>query len=59
MKLNGHSVLETPHFRKHEIIVKNHESDPSISCEVDLSFVPENSDHLEGKNQPNLEFYFL
>ncbi|WP_406023016.1 hypothetical protein [Succinivibrio sp.] len=30
--------------------VKNHESDPSISCEVDPSFVPKNQDHLEGKN---------
>ena len=29
------------------IIVKNHESDPSISCEVDPSFVPKNQDHLE------------
>ena len=35
---------------KPEIAVKNHESDPSISCEVDPSFVPKNQDHLEGKN---------
>ena len=27
--------------------VKNHESDPSISCEVDPSFVPKKTDHLE------------
>ena len=30
--------------------VKNHESDPSISWEVDPSFVPKNPDHLEVKN---------
>ena len=29
-------------------IVKNHESDPPISREVDPSFVPKNQDHLEG-----------
>ena len=28
--------------------VKNHESDPPISREVDPSFVPKNQDHLEG-----------
>ena len=36
--------------------VKNHESDPSISCEVDPSFVPKNPDHFEEKIEPNLEF---
>ena len=30
-----------------DLLVKNHESDPSISCEVDPSFVPKNQDHLE------------
>ena len=30
-----------------QISVKNHESDPSISCEVDPSFVPKKPDHLE------------
>ena len=34
--------------RKVGYSVKNHESDPSISCEVDQSFVPTNPDHLEG-----------
>lgn len=34
--------------RKVGYSVKNHESDPSISCEVDPSFVPKNPDHLEG-----------
>ena len=34
--------------RTFKLNVKNHESDPSISCEVDPSFVPKNPDHLEG-----------
>ena len=45
--INGVQISFNP---LQENIVKNHESDPSISCEVDPSFVPKNQDHLEVKN---------